>query len=353
MIYTLFFQQLLFGFLGLLITYFAGKLITSFFSVNGGFFFRLFVSYIIGITAIVLFYSIIKTQGQTINILLLPIIGFLLYYFRDSFVMPSIPLKLIIKELSWSAFPFMLIFLYQSWWIFDFSNGWIRQTTFDLYAYASYSDSLRISGIENRDLGMTYFYPELCGTVPYHYAELWFTAFFSELFTNAAVNNYYFVMYPVLVTIFTIGLSSLFQNRIKKKILALTISFLLLFITGFKINNSVISIVCAHYNIAGGFGLKLAWIYIFLLLGFITWNTNRTAAYCVLISIPVFSFIFLPGIWGGFIIYFAGSIIFHLPKINRNSLWDEVSIRLGWLCVKVNVGARCGMVFLGRPAMLI
>ena len=136
MIYTLFFQQLLFGFLGLLITYFAGKLITSFFSVNGGFFFRLFVSYIIGITAIVLFYSIIKTQGQTINILLLPIIGFLLYYFRDSFVMPSIPLKLIIKELSWSAFPFMLIFLYQSWWIFDFSNGWIRQTTFDLYAYA-------------------------------------------------------------------------------------------------------------------------------------------------------------------------------------------------------------------------
>ena len=320
MIWNLFFEQLIFGISSLLITYVIGQTILSFFSINEGFFFRLFVKYIVGITTIVLIYSIIKTHGKTVNILLLPIISTLLYHFRGLLKKPFLNKKEIFKELLWSLIPFLCVFLYQSWFFFDFSNGWIHPLFRDFHAYASFSNSLKISGIENPHIQMTYFFPEKSGLFPYHYPELWLTAVFSEIFNNATINTFYFIMYPILVTIFVLGLSSLFQNKIKKNILKILISILLLFVTGFNFFRTEGGFGIANFHILGFLGVKLAWVYVFLLLGFITWNKNKMVAIYSLIAIPIFSATFLPAIWGGFILYFLGAIINHLPKISKKHL---------------------------------
>src|ERR1035437_1807040 len=103
MIYTLFIQQLFFALFALLLTYSIGKSIASFIKITGGFFFKLFIIYSIGIIVILLFYSIIKAHGRTVNILLLPSLTYFVYYYKKSFTTYfTSTIDEISKELFWS-----------------------------------------------------------------------------------------------------------------------------------------------------------------------------------------------------------------------------------------------------------
>ena len=320
MIYTIFFQQLFYGILALLITYSVGKCIASFFEIKGNFFFKLFVTYIIGITTIVLLYSLIKAHGRTVNVLLLPIIGYLLYYYRSAFkINLRSNFKGILQEFLWSLLPFICVFLYQSWFYFDFANKTINILWSDYYQFGFYSDSLSLFGTESRMPEMIFLFSKYRNIpVPYHFPELWFTSFFSSVFKNASVNSYYFLTYPILLSCFIIGISSLFENCFSKKLLVIIISVFLVFLSGRLIPYIPIT---AHtsWGIIDNIGQKLAFIYCFILLGFILLkNKQWLIGILILTTIPLFSITFLPSVWGGILSFCFISLF--IPDIRKISI---------------------------------
>ena len=330
MIYTIFFQQLFYGILALLLTYTVGKIITSYIKVNESFFFKLFITNIIGFTTVVLFYSILKAHGRTVNVLLLPIIGFLLYHFRTSFIKkPFLNLPEITKELLWSLIPFTLMFLYQSWFYFDFSAGEIKPLFGDFHRYAFFTQSLHLWGLESYLAEMNYFSPSFrSGIVPYHYPELWLTSLFSLLFQNSLVNSYYFTVYPLLAGTFILGIISLFETSKMPTYVLLIIALGLCFIT--DLTFSCYMETPNSLSIMGINGQKLAFVYCYLLLGFILLKRNKLLlGQITLIVIPLFSTIFLPGIWGGLLIY----NVIALPFVDKKNVRISFSILIGILGV--------------------
>ena len=305
MIYTIFIQQLLFGIIALLLTYVTGKLIVGFFKSEGNFFFRLFITYIIGITSIVLVYSIIKAQGRTVNMLLLPLIAYLIYYFRKSFTTSiTFNMKEIIREFGWSLLPFLFVFLYQSWFYFDFGNKSIKSVFPDFYWYSTMSESLTLWGIESRITEMNFFFPEYRqGLLPYHYPELWVTSFFSSILKNSSLNAYYFTTLPIFILIYMLGIYSLFENFIKSKIILIPVGFILLFTSGFVLPFFIIN---AHntWGIVDIIGQKLGFIYCFIILVFIfVTRQQKEVGLLILGIVPIFSITFIPCIWLGIVTF--------------------------------------------------
>ena len=312
-IYSIFFTQLLFGILAILITYTIGKFITSFFSITGGFFFQLFVTYIIGITSIVLFYSIIKTQGKTINILLIPTIAFLLYHYKSFFTKtPTVQLKEVLNEILWSTIPFVIDFAYQSWFYFDFVIGTIKPLFIDTISYGLFSDALNLWGIEGRSIDMTYFFGEMGGLNPYHYAELWFTAFFSFIFKNSSANTYHFITFSTLICTSIVGIASLLEKSSLtfNKYIIIILSIPCLFILG---NN--------NWIIVNYFGQKMSFIYVFFLLSMFLFKEDKwLVGYIIIAIIPVFSITLLPSIYGGLLIFLLFKLIITRFKYFKESL---------------------------------
>jgi hypothetical protein len=333
MIYTFLIQQFLFGILALFISYSIGKLITSFITLKGDFFFQIFINYIIGISAIVFIYAIIKSHGCTVMLLQIPIIVFLLYYYKSYFSYKIIIVKkLYIQEFFWSLAPFILIFLYQSWYYFDFINSKISVVWSDYYSYSSVSEILRNVGIEDPDYSIfSNTNVQTIALTPYHYPEHWLTAFFSTLFHISAIQSYYFILYPLLLSIFCLGLCSLFKNKITSKLLIIIISFLLLFIAGVHIpfiQNNYQSLNFSNSNIAGFLSFKMAWISIFLLLAFIVWKFNRTISYVLLTAIPIYSSTFVPSMWGGLLLLFMLLILKDFNNSIKTHLYCLIGILL-------------------------
>ena len=319
MIYNIFFQQLLFALLALLIIYVTGKIIASLFEIRGNSFFRLFVTYIIGITAIIIFYSIIKSHGRTVNILLLPIIGYILYYFRNSLTKkPRLYKDEIIQEFTWSLIPFALIFLFQSWFYFNIKEHIICSIFSDIYTYADISNSLKIYGIENGSIELNFFRASNQSLVPYHYPELWITAFFSSLFNNSTVNSYYLCTMTILITIYLIGIVSLLNEFIKNVFLKFLLCVPLLFIAeiNIPIHLPYISFQNNVWAITDVLGQKLAFTYIFLLFAIYNITKNNINIGLLIMSIiPIFSVGYLPGIWGGLTL-FGIYLFFFNPRKN-------------------------------------
>lgn len=330
--YSIFIQQLIFAILSLLFTYSLGKFITSFFDIKGNFFFRLFVTYIIGIIAIVLFYSIIKSHGRTINILLLPIIGYIFYLVKNSFTKKTrFDKSETLREFAWSLLPFIIVFLYQSWFYFDFKNSDIKPLFVDFHRYATFTQSINQWGVESYLSEMNYYFPKFrSGIIPYHYPELWLTSFFSKLFNNSLVNSYYFVVYPILASTFLIGILSLFEEAFKSKVIVISIGLALCFITDISLSfymdtpNSL-SIMAIN-------GQKLAFIYCFILLGFILLKRKSVlVGLLILCAIPIFSTIFLPGICGGILFLSIFSYFIFDEKTRKTFIISGLTI-IGLLC---------------------
>ena len=288
MIYTLFIQQLFFALFALLLTYSIGKSIASFIKITGGFFFKLFIIYSIGIIVILLFYSIIKAHGRTVNILLLPSLTYFVYYYKKSFTTYfTSTIDEISKELFWSIIPFLLVFIYQSLFYFNFSKGTVNPLFIDTYNYGSFCDSLKLYGIENRKVEMLYFYKEMREVIPYHYPELWLTAFFSQTLQMSSVNTYHFITFSLLVAISILGIASFFEKSFYKKYIILLLSIPLLFL-----------FAQTNWIIVSYFGQKMCFVYIFFLLSFYELKCNNWLIGFLNISIiPIFSITLLPAIF--------------------------------------------------------
>ena len=118
----LFLTHYFLGSIALLLCFLLGTVVMSLFNTSiDNRFFRIFLSNTIGLTIIIFSYSMLKTRGLTVHILLTPLIGMLLYRFRSNF--RSFKLNDFIHniyEFKYTLFFFTICYFYQSLYFFDF-----------------------------------------------------------------------------------------------------------------------------------------------------------------------------------------------------------------------------------------
>ena len=290
----------------LVIIFILGTSIISFFKSIKNTLFRVFITTILGVFVLILFYSFFKSQAKTVMILSLPILLFLFLFVRSFLQKPTFEIKTLVKDLSLIIIASFIIFLFQIYYNFDFQTQLFKPINRDSFFYAAVSDSLKLWGTENFFPAMSYFFPGKIGLMPYHYPELWLTAFISQLFNCSSVNAYLFILAPIINGIFLVGISSLFERKTSNPMILFPISFILLGITGlfFPMYSHMGSLfeLWWHSNVSviGFSGIKFSFSYIIVLLGFILLTNKKTLiGLVVLLLVPIISVGMLPGICGG------------------------------------------------------
>ena len=299
---------MLFAFVSLLSIYFLGKIILSFFEINVTKELKFFSSYIIGTLFWILIYSVVKTSFLTINLGLFPVIAYVVYLYRKKIRKFDFELSNIKNELLISALIFLPVYLFQAYFYFDFFNDSFKTLHTDHYLYADFSNSLKLFGIESKFTDLIY-YNNVDYLVPYHYAELWLTALFSETFRISSISSYFLIVIPLCVTIFAVGLYSLLSKLNQNFVLKYLLIIAGLFISGvyFSIYDSF-EVTKYSYQADNGilslFSQKLCVVYVFLLFASVLFvNGHRNISIVIFSIIPFFSVSFLPCLIGGIILY--------------------------------------------------
>ena len=296
------------GFISSILIYLTGKIILGFFEFNTTSKFKAFCNYIIGLVVLILFYSCFKTNFKTINLGLIPILITLIIFFRKSIKRFTFDVSSLKGDILLLFLVFFPVFTFQSLFYFDFSNDTWLSLYIDQYWYADFSNSLKLYGVESTLTDLTHFFVS-DGLFPYHYAELWLTSFLSSIYGVSAIASYALLVIPICVSIFLLGCYTLFESSkispYLKYILVLLIALLSgVFFTGYE---SYELTKYAHHSdngILSIYGQKHCIIYIYILLSAILFIKHKQeVSLVVLLVVPVFSIVFLPGIIGGVMLY--------------------------------------------------
>lgn len=232
--------NLVFGcYITYIVTYIVGHLFVSFIKIPDKFpFVREFTKICIGFYSIICIYSIYKTNGITINIgLLLLGISFFIWLYKNKYI--NNKTETIQKLFSIHSFLFLIIQLFVLLFYFTFLYFKIKdpinnvnyECYGDFYIYAKIITHLNKTGIEG------VFTDWYSGVIPnrnlYHFGELWFCAFFSNFTKQISFNVFYFQLFPLCLTTYFLGASSLIEIYLKpQNYKTYFISILIVFICG-------------------------------------------------------------------------------------------------------------------------
>ena len=296
-----------------------GKLINSLFSFNFVKKFSIASNLFSGVLFIIISTSLITTNFKSILILTIPIILFAIYYLRST----GLNLKIAFNfkyNLKWDIFyPILLssiIYIYQTYFYFDYFNNSIKVLFVDNYIYGSLSKSLLDFKVENFDLDSNFFINKnQYSCIPYRYGEMWLNSFFILINNKSSVFNYYCVTTSVLITA---AFSFYFQYlEIKNSYLKLIISFLLLFVSVIFIPGlnefKFISETC----LMGVFQQKLALVFLFFLFGIYFFHRDRIISILFFFFCPIFYVSYIPGIFGGIGVYLISITLYKFIKTSK------------------------------------
>ncbi|MFM2048281.1 MAG: hypothetical protein RI955_829 [Bacteroidota bacterium] len=163
-----------------------------------------FFKFLSGLIILVSLYSIYKTKGATVNVVLLGLAAtFYLYnYFNkaNSNIKNSILDKAEMKPLSWLiAFCFIWIVYFIG---FDWVAKHVWGDTISYYSdYTFYTDivqSLVDNGQENYYIFLNKFDAKFNGITSYHFFHFWLAAFVKQYFAISTINAMMYVAFPIL-----------------------------------------------------------------------------------------------------------------------------------------------------------
>jgi hypothetical protein len=176
----------------------------------------LFWSFLAGLFVVISLYSILITKGLTVNILVLPVLYFLLKQKLAAASIEDAKAVVLASKIPFLEVGFIVITSIVVLHLFPESE--YKQA--DSFFYLKIAESLNATGQENVS-----HYNNLCsanfhGLEPYHYFEIWITAFitrFTESFVSS-INVQRFVTYGILLTGIIIGLYQLVAEFTRQKI---------------------------------------------------------------------------------------------------------------------------------------
>jgi hypothetical protein len=285
------------------IIYFTGKIINSFLPINQLKTVELSTNLLTGVLTTTISTAIIVTKTKTILIFSIPFLIYLLAANRRKIRYHNFNFdfrKDIITTLILSS----IIYFFQSYFYFDYYNGFIKKLFVDNYTYGSISESMLTFKVENFDFGANYFIESVRKTyTPYRYGDMWLNVFAILINNKAAVFNYYCVTLPILIT--TIYL--FFYQLINKHfIIKISIGFLLLFTSIIFepiLNNITHLKFVSEPSLMGSFQQKLALNTILFVFSIYLSNKNLKTALIFWVLGPIFYIAYLPGIFGGVILF--------------------------------------------------
>lgn len=269
-----------------------------------------FLSVILGWILLISLYAIVKTSGQTV--LLVLIIPFIVLFYSakkrsrsitDYFkwesgwwmlvviVFVTIQFLQLVKVGGQSEFPFYI----QNW---DYSY------------YANFIEALQKTGIENTHGPAMFFEKNIQGTTPYHYADIWTGAFFSELTGFMPVISLRLFVYSFFELLFFLGLLSIWELYKTVGLKEIILSFLLMLVGGmfFEVYEYIPFMGTAKYlsdNHLLGYGnVKYGPLYVLVVSVFLLYKYQyKKASFVVWTLLPVFFISVLPAIIGGCVLF--------------------------------------------------
>ena len=158
---------------------------------------NLFTAFIVGLLSVISLYAIVVAKGITINLLILPLLyGLLLCHKRKPTTDGVVYAKLGYRQfLEVGLIALLCIFV-----LHLFPESEYKQA--DSFFYLKIAESLNATGQENISHYYNLYNANFHGAEPYHYFELWITAFiirFTEGFMPS-IQAERFVLYGVLLT---------------------------------------------------------------------------------------------------------------------------------------------------------
>ena len=209
-----------------------------------------FIPIVIGMFMITVFYSVIKTNFNSVNTILFLLL--LIYIFISkrniSINHVSLKYKLLPNKILYFLFIYLLVFGYFSLFYYDFNLLEVKYPWYDTCYYSDLSRGISKTYFENGS-SVYYQFKSTKNIEIYHYFDLWINIIFNKIF---GYNFYYsicLITYPFLCSIFFIGLIDLFKFQIIKNK-----SLLLLFVLiPFSINLPFME----DYNFFNNYGLNL------------------------------------------------------------------------------------------------
>jgi hypothetical protein len=327
--------------------YFSGKLVRSFFAFELKVeLFETFFNVLVGLLLSTVLYALIKSSLVTSLIISLPIF---LYFFRAN--------NLKFKKFSWTKIevkkeilPFLIlssiVFLYQSYSYFDFTNFNIKYLFIDNYTYANVVSILHDFGVENVDYALDKFEPDFRHqSMPYRYADLWMSSFIMDVVQVSDIESFYLIVLPIFISLSGYFYYLLLVEKTSGPIKSILISFVLLFVSIAFIpflNSGEKLPFISETTIMGTFQQKLSFSAVFFLLGIYFWKINRENALLFIMVVPIFYVAYLPAIWGGVFVYLSivfmknkWNVSFNLYHIRLLFLLTIVLI-LYWMFYKIN-----------------
>ncbi|OFY18591.1 MAG: hypothetical protein A2W98_04995 [Bacteroidetes bacterium GWF2_33_38] len=226
---------------------------------------------------------------------------------------------------------FAPIYLYQSFFFFDFFSGTIRHLHTDHYLYGDFSNSLKLFGVESKFTDLNFYSTSDLQLIPYHYSELWITAFFSMLLNISSVNSYFLIVIPVCATIYGIGLFSLVENIKTHRSFKFIFTYMSLFISGvyfsFYDNWEITGYIHQSDNgILSFLSQKFCFIYICILFSVLLFIKEKKELGIIFLStIPIFSINFAPSIIGGIVLYYLYSFIIKKERLVLSNIGGLLS----------------------------
>ncbi|WP_338769494.1 hypothetical protein WAF17_09955 [Bernardetia sp. ABR2-2B] len=268
--------------------------------------------------------SIFFKNGQTIQIVLLPAIFFLVYFVFQS--KKNIKRNYFFRDKNKVfilIFGSSLIWLFNAAFVFDISAIFEGGNNFtflipskDSFFYGRLSEQLLSSKYET----VFAFHEDskaALGTTPYHYFELWLSAFFVKIFSVSGYIAYSLFTIPLLQICTWIGILAIYEqkNYFKLGFKVFLYSVGLLFLAGiyfpfyteikgfqstYWLTNSIFTGLSEHY---------FFWIAVFLCFQ----NQNYRACSWVIFMIPIVSPTLWAACWTG--LFFIGILLLHQQKL--------------------------------------
>ena len=257
--------------------YFSGKIVRSFFSFELKVdLFETFFNVLVGLLLSTVLYSLIKSSLATSLAVSTPIF---LYFFYIN--------NLKIKKFKWLKVDFyngilpliiisIIVFVYQSYSYFDFSNFQIKYLFVDNYTYANVVSILHDFGVENVDYALNKYEPAFRHeSMPYRYADLWMSSFIMDLVQVSDIESFYLISLPVLISLSGYFYYSILVKRSSNVVKSILISIVLLFVSIAFIpvlNSGEKLPFISETSIMGTFQQKLSFSAVFFLLGIYFWS---------------------------------------------------------------------------------
>lgn len=308
-------------------------------------FFRNLIELSTSTISITVIYSLYKSNGMTVQMLLLCLILFavVLYKPRLSF---NFNLKLSFTDCKkfFSRYSFLLllitpVFIIHFLSAYDLESG-IKLSHPDYLHYARQINILKATGHENSLMSLNLLYPDITlGISPYHYFELWLSALLDVCFQNPLL-TLHTTVYPLLSFLFFLGGLAIIEkyNKVKSYFVVLTYLVLIIGTSYYHTFNLLSDFTqqTAFYFQTTAFsccGKKLLPLYLFstLALNFYI-RQHYKAALIVMLCLPVINISQLPAAIG---IYFLILIYLTIRNGSIKQLKKEYIIGLSFSLILV------------------